>query len=66
MNSHERKKLTSILSTVVALALTLGPILLTSSHVKKAESMHEQIVAGVSEMSVMLKDLVAENNRGGE
>lgn len=40
--------------------------MLTSSHVKKAESMHEQIVAGVSEMSVMLKDLVAENNRGGE
>lgn len=59
------KKLTSILSTVVALALTLGTILLTSSHVKKAESMHEQMAAGVSEMSVMLRELVEAKEQGG-
>lgn len=60
-----KKKLTSLIATLVGVAIALGAILITDSHVKKARSMHELIVAGISDMSAMLKDLVAENNRGG-
>lgn len=60
-----RKRQASILSSVIAIALTLGMLFLTESHVKKARSMHELIVSGVSEMSAMLKELVAANEQGG-
>lgn len=60
-----RKRQASILSSVIAIALTLGMFFLTESHVKKARSMHELIVSGVSEMSAMLKELVAANEQGG-
>lgn len=60
-----KKKLGSLLSGVAALALGFIIAMISHSHVEKAKKMHDQIVSGVSEMSAMLKDLVAANEHGG-
>lgn len=60
-----KKKLTSILSSVVAIALGVAMAMISNGHVKKAKSVHEQLAAGIREMSVMINDLAAAKNSGG-
>lgn len=60
-----KKKLTSIISTVVAVALGLAMFLLTDGHIKKTKSVHEQMAAGFSEMRTLLSELMDAGTAGG-
>lgn len=53
------------MSSVIALALGFAMAMISHSHVEKARKMHEQIVAGVSEMSAMIKELKSASEQGG-
>lgn len=60
-----KKKLTSIISTVVAIALGLTAFLLTDGHIKKTKSVHDEMVAGFSEMRTLLSELMDAGRSGG-
>lgn len=60
-----RKRAISIISTVAAFALAFAAVMITNGHVKKAGKMHEQLAAGIREMSALVNELKDARNQGG-
>lgn len=59
------KKLVSVITTVGAFALGFIMFMISKGHVDKAMKMHEQLVSGFSEMSLLLSELMDAGTSGG-
>ena len=62
----DKKKLTSVLSAVGAFAVALVMFLISNHNIKTARKMHDQLSAGVTEITRLTSELAEAGQQGGK